>query len=418
MKYYAVAKGREVGIFYDNWNNVKKLIDGFSGARYKGFKTEQQAQQWLNKQLGNNLGIGSSGGSNDSNETINAGPSTAMASVNEDNQYQNQIVIYTDGSHKNNYGGWGFVVTYNQKVIAEHYGAVVAYPGTNNQGELNAIYSALNMYPEVSVIYSDSMYSINIFTQWINGWRNKGWRKSDGQPIKNQELIILIDQLLQQHNQPVIFNHVRAHQGHVFNEHADQLANIGRPDTILEVNKLSVNQDYLNTLTIIKVTDHTIIYYDQQQYLLYVININNNSTIDSDKESGRMKYSIAKKMQRRGITLEVEGYIWDLCKLDYLNTNISDIDNNKHCAYGGVFRIPPEANTVIETLDDYIKLHQWTPDQVNFMYGQRDMLYTELIKCGYTIDNIIDDDFIIVANRLYIINFDNVYFWPEHSANN
>lgn len=47
QKYYAVARGRETGIFRDWYNEVVPLVSGYSNARYHGFRTLEEAQKWL-----------------------------------------------------------------------------------------------------------------------------------------------------------------------------------------------------------------------------------------------------------------------------------------------------------------------------------------------------------------------------------
>ena len=68
--------------------------------------------------------------------------------------------------------------------------------GTNNMGELMAVLDLLRQTAHVDddlLVYCDSMYVINIVTQWMAGWKRKGWRKKDGKPVLNVDLVQAID---------------------------------------------------------------------------------------------------------------------------------------------------------------------------------------------------------------------------------
>jgi len=90
--------------------------------------------------------------------------------------------------------------------------------------ELRAIYEALRHYPpeQPLLIQADSQYSINACTKWIHGWRRRGWRTADGKPVKNQQAIRQIDELLA--HRDVTWEYVRGHAGHPLNELVDRKA--------------------------------------------------------------------------------------------------------------------------------------------------------------------------------------------------
>jgi ribonuclease HI len=98
--------------------------------------------------------------------------------------------------------------------------------GTNNQGELMAVLdlfrSTAHLAGEDLHILCDSQYVINSVTKWMPGWKRKGWRKSDGKPVLNVELLKEIDQELQ--GRKYTFEWVRGHAGHDLNEAADERA--------------------------------------------------------------------------------------------------------------------------------------------------------------------------------------------------
>ena len=111
-------------------------------------------------------------------------------------------------------------------ITTQHGGPTPEYPTTNNRAELYAILVVLSNYTGDLLIRTDSEYSINSLTRNLVGWINSNWKKSDGKPVKNVDLIQSIVRLSQ--GRIVSFQHVPSHEGHIFNEVADSLANSGR----------------------------------------------------------------------------------------------------------------------------------------------------------------------------------------------
>lgn len=98
--------------------------------------------------------------------------------------------------------------------------------GTNNQGELTAVLDLLRQTAhsdEPLHVLCDSQYVINSITKWMAGWKRKGWKKADGKPVLNVEVMKALDQAMQGRN--VTFEWVKGHAGHELNEKADVLAN-------------------------------------------------------------------------------------------------------------------------------------------------------------------------------------------------
>ncbi|WP_307496017.1 ribonuclease HI family protein [Arthrobacter woluwensis] len=98
--------------------------------------------------------------------------------------------------------------------------------GTNNQGELMAVLDLLrstaHRSDEPLKILCDSQYVINCLTKWMPGWKRKGWRKADGKPVLNVDLLKDLDDALKGRN--VAFEWVKGHAGHSLNEAADDRA--------------------------------------------------------------------------------------------------------------------------------------------------------------------------------------------------
>ena len=94
-------------------------------------------------------------------------------------------------------------------------------------GELKAVldlFEATASRPEAKLrVYCDSQYVINSLTKWMPGWKKKGWKKSDGKPVLNRDLLEALDQALTGRDYEFIW--VKGHAGHALNEKADSLAN-------------------------------------------------------------------------------------------------------------------------------------------------------------------------------------------------
>lgn len=132
------------------------------------------------------------------------------------------LIAAADGSALGNPGpaGWGW---YSD----EHHWASGGWPhGTNNMGELMAVLDLLQQTAsseEDLHIYCDSQYVINSVTKWMPGWKRKNWRKGDGKPVLNVEIMKALDVALR--DRPVRFEWVKGHTGHPLNTEADRLAN-------------------------------------------------------------------------------------------------------------------------------------------------------------------------------------------------
>jgi len=140
----------------------------------------------------------------------------------------NQIEIYTDGACKGNPGpgGWG-VLLRSGPTVKELYGGERST--TNNRMELMAVIQALEALkrPCAVTLYLDSQYVLKGITEWLPGWKAKGWKTASKQPVKNQELWQRLDALLLQGGHEVDWRWVRGHNGDAGNERADALANLG-----------------------------------------------------------------------------------------------------------------------------------------------------------------------------------------------
>jgi ribonuclease HI len=136
------------------------------------------------------------------------------------------VEIHTDGACKGNPGpgGWGAWLAYGGHETELCGGEPLT---TNNRMEMMAVIRALQALKRRCQvrIYTDSVYVQKGMTEWIQGWKQRGWKTSDKKPVKNDDLWKTLDALVQQHEVEWVW--VKGHAGHVGNERADALANKG-----------------------------------------------------------------------------------------------------------------------------------------------------------------------------------------------
>lgn len=134
-----------------------------------------------------------------------------------------QVTIYTDGACEGNPGpgGWAAVLM-SGKHRKELSGAAPAT--TNNRMELMASIQALSALKTACMVdlHTDSQYVMNGITQWIKGWKAKGWRTANKDPVKNVDLWKALDEVVARHE--VQWHWVKGHAGHEHNERCDELA--------------------------------------------------------------------------------------------------------------------------------------------------------------------------------------------------
>jgi ribonuclease HI len=140
----------------------------------------------------------------------------------------NPVEIYTDGACKGNPGpgGWGVLLKAGG-TEKELFGGELGT--TNNRMELTAVIRALEALkrPCRVTLYLDSQYVLKGITEWLPGWKAKGWRTAARQPVKNVELWQALDALVSQGGHTIDWRWVRGHNGDPGNERADALANLG-----------------------------------------------------------------------------------------------------------------------------------------------------------------------------------------------
>jgi ribonuclease HI len=215
--YYAIARGRKVGI-YTNWNDAKKQIDGFRGAKYKKFATQQEAKQFI-----------------DDTPVVKQTTLEAFFKPEGDPQETDRLlIVFTDGSAIQNVkASFATIWPYHEEM---NFGCRLGKneQQTNNRAEYHAVIHALKQADELDPnrektlnIYTDSELLINSMTKWLPAWKKNNWKKSDGDTVMNLDLVQTLDEQLSKRR--VAFKHVRAHTGAdtwyaKYNDKADKLA--------------------------------------------------------------------------------------------------------------------------------------------------------------------------------------------------
>ncbi len=136
------------------------------------------------------------------------------------------VVIHTDGACRGNPGpgGWGAILEHQSRE-RELYG--YEPETTNNRMELMAVIQALEALKRPCRVraITDSQYVMKGVTEWMPGWKKRGWRTASRKPVANRDLWERLDTAIQRHD--IEWEWVRGHTGQAGNERADQLANRG-----------------------------------------------------------------------------------------------------------------------------------------------------------------------------------------------
>lgn len=222
-KFYVIWQGRETGIFTD-WATCKKHVEKFAGAKYKSFKTREEAEAAFHGNVASSSSKQRAKPKASSAKTVKTYTAIEIAAMPIDTK------VFTDGACSPNPGkaGTGIAIYRNDRIDELWYGIYNAN-GTNNTAELNGLNQALIIAKDelekskTVAIFCDSKYSIQCITQWAVGWQKKGWKKNSGE-IKNLDLIKEIFSLYQLLKDKVQILHVNGHVGVEGNELADRMS--------------------------------------------------------------------------------------------------------------------------------------------------------------------------------------------------
>ncbi len=230
-KYYVVWVGRKPGI-YRSWADCKAQTDKFPAAKFKSFKTSEEADAAFSgsKTSSSKSKITSKG---DTAAKLTKKPSSQNIktySASDIADMPHNTKIFTDGGCEPNPGEAGSgVAIYRGNKIDELWFGLYNPRGTNNTAELNALYQAQMIAQEEIekgrsvAIFCDSQYCVKSITLWAKSWKAKGWKKK-GEDIKNLDLIKPMYELHQEIQDKVEILHVNGHVGVEGNELADRMS--------------------------------------------------------------------------------------------------------------------------------------------------------------------------------------------------
>ena len=145
-----------------------------------------------------------------------------------------RVVIYTDGACSGNPGpgGWGALL-----ISGGHRKDLCGGEPdtTNHRMELMAAIQALEALkrPCQVELHTDSTYVMKGISEWIHGWKKRGWKTADKKPVKNEDLWRRLDAARDRHK--VDWRWVKGHAGHELNEHADALAGRGLKEALTKI---------------------------------------------------------------------------------------------------------------------------------------------------------------------------------------
>jgi len=205
MSYYAVAIGRQPGV-YRSWPEMKKQVDGFKNPKFRKFATEDEAEEFVKTAAKPKSIV----------DQLDAETETTVVMPSE-----GSLVVFTDGSSvhngkKNAKAGYAMVWPYHP-----HLSMSSKLEGdlqTNNRAEFTACIKAIEAADVEDPsrkkplhIYTDSMLLINTVTKWTKGWKKNGWKKADGNPVMNKDLVVMLDELTSTTPRKIVWTHVEAH---------------------------------------------------------------------------------------------------------------------------------------------------------------------------------------------------------------
>ncbi|MBZ3869293.1 Ribonuclease H1 [Sciurus carolinensis] len=253
--FYAVRRGRRTGVF-PTWNECKAQVDRFPAARFKKFATEdeawafvrnsvspdgsegqkntrvQESQVKAGKRLREPLAEDEDESSEPSAKHVRKDAEPAPAVAKDTFSYMGDaVVVYTDGCCSRNgrrraragmgvYWGPGHPLNIG-----------IRLPGrqTNQRAEIHAACKAIEQAKAQNisklVLCTDSMFTINGITNWVQGWKKNGWKTSTGKEVINKEDFVQLEELSR--GMDIQWMHVPGHSGFSGNEEADRLAREG-----------------------------------------------------------------------------------------------------------------------------------------------------------------------------------------------
>ncbi|XP_059613381.1 ribonuclease H1-like [Phlebotomus argentipes] len=251
MPFYAVARGRQPGI-YSTWDECKKNVDGFSGARYKKFSSETECLTFIEQNKSGPVLASTSATSSLApsaprenrkawkgkrladlcpNLLMSRGVKRARTSE-EAEKSDDFLDVWTDGACPGN--GFNATAAGRGVFFGDDHPWNVAEradgPPTNNRGEIQASRRAIEIAKSQGIkklrINTDSDFLIKSVENYMPRWKKNGWKTADRRDVKNKDDFILLDKVLDGTIE-IQWKHVPGHKGVYGNEKADELARLG-----------------------------------------------------------------------------------------------------------------------------------------------------------------------------------------------
>lgn len=217
-QFYAILKGHQTGIFH-TWAKAQPLVNGFSGAVFKGFVTKQEAEDWVKQ-----------------HHKVPVIPSLPHVNLKEHKPFPNVVkpntdIVYCDGACSSNgtdkaRAGIGVYFGSNDSRNESSRLSPKVYRQTNQVAELMAAITALKKSDPTRslIVRTDSIYVVKGVNEWRHAWKKKNW---DGIKIVNKALFRDLSDLVDKRPLPVLFEHVKGHGTSYGNIQADALATAG-----------------------------------------------------------------------------------------------------------------------------------------------------------------------------------------------
>lgn len=230
-KVYAVFQGHEPGI-YDSWDTASAQVKGFKGAQYKSFPSPEAAIEWLREcvlKAKDPVDQHLIELIKTQNDSVEVATGEAVSATDD------RIIIHTDGGASPNPGVGGYGVVLQKGKLRKELSAGYQFT-TNNRMEMLAVIVALKALNDPSrvTLHTDSKYVVDSITKrWVYGWKQRGWKKSDGQRPENVDLWQELLPLLELHT--VKFVWVKGHAGNQENERCDALVAEARKSKHLHI---------------------------------------------------------------------------------------------------------------------------------------------------------------------------------------
>ncbi|XP_017766191.1 PREDICTED: ribonuclease H1 [Eufriesea mexicana] len=258
--YYAVARGRKPGI-YKTWDECKLQVDHFTGAKYKKFHIQEEAENFIKEYtnpgkknsyrnatsiLGKRSKL-----QNDQSSNMDSGTSFAKKLKKTDLKECSKVIQIENGEKSGgfNIDSDGYVNVYTDGACSSN-GRTTARAGigvwfgddhplnvsqavvgraTNNMAEIQAVTIAAKQAKKAGIkklkINTDSKFLISCINNWMPKWKANGWNTAANKPVINKIELLEMEEALKSLN--IIWNHVNGHVGIYGNEMADKLARAG-----------------------------------------------------------------------------------------------------------------------------------------------------------------------------------------------